>query len=383
MAGMVLAAVSDFGWGSIGKLRLILDRLGGVDVALDEATASWANSGELLGARHRVAGHRDRRDAAVALVINDPRAADEISDIGVPVVYVDSLPYLWTLPSEIPRRAALHCAQRSPLAELPAGSPLHGRQDLRWIEPIVPPARRRGGRGEGCVVNVGGMHSHLVGGASDAYLRLVVIPLVERLVDGGHTVSAVCGNLPDWACARVTGLVPSTTTIGVHSGRRFEEILSRSDILFTSPGSTTMLQAAAVGIPTVLLPPQNLSQILHPRIYLTPSRSVLHWPSGVLDPETVEKLRPSGEDAVLEYVYESIVAAEKSVSAGRELNDAIDRSVALGSDHRPPLDIEELGTGGAGQVARVIRQALLAPLPRPRTAHRRQAPPAVGGTVGA
>ncbi|MFH8573878.1 hypothetical protein [Streptomyces sp. NPDC017993] len=104
---------------------------------------------------------------AVALVINHPVAADRIARTGTPVVYVDSLPYLWAIVSEVPAAVATSCARRSTASALAPASPLHGSTDVSWVEPKVPPPRRRQGGGS-VVVSAGGLHSHLVGGASDA-----------------------------------------------------------------------------------------------------------------------------------------------------------------------------------------------------------------------
>src|SRR5262249_34326155 len=90
---VLLAGICDFGWGSVGKFRLILDKLPGVNVALLADDDVSKNIQGLLASRHRFVPLPERVD--VGLVINDPRAADCIAKRGVPVIYVDSLPYLW------------------------------------------------------------------------------------------------------------------------------------------------------------------------------------------------------------------------------------------------------------------------------------------------
>lgn len=361
--GLVLVAACDFGWGSIGKLRLVLDELTGVPVALHARHAGAAAVEELLGSRHRFV-HGGEEPPAVALVINDPRAADDIAGLGVPVIYVDSLPYLWTTPAEVPRQVALYCAQRSPARALPPDSPLDGRAGIRWIDPIVPPSSRRRGGG-GVVVNVGGLHSHLSGTAVDVYLRAVVLPLARILGSSGRPVAAVCGNLPHWAVRELTGLLPPGTRVGAQTPYEFEATLRRADLLVTSPGSTTMLQAAATGVATVLLPPQNLSQLLNAELYARPGPAVVAWPDSVIDRARVEALRPAGEDTVLEYVYGAIAGV--TAPALTAVAAAMSGALEAGESALSPA-LADLGSRGAGQVARLVRQALLAPLPRPRPA---------------
>jgi hydroxymethylcytosylglucuronate/cytosylglucuronate synthase len=362
---VLLASVCDFGWGSVGKLRLILDELDGVEVALDpRSTISDAATELLRDARQFVACARE--NATAALVINDPVAANDLTDIGVPTIYVDSLPYLWTTPAEVPRPTAVYCVQRTPFRELRPDSPLANRPGITWIEPIVPRARGRRG-GTGIVVNVGGLHSHLAGSSTGAYLRMVVLPLAELLAGGGRPVAAVCGNLPPWACRELAAILPDSTEIGGRTPYEFEALLRRTDLLITSPGSTTLLQAAALALPTMLLPPQNLSQILNAEIFAKAGSGVVHWPSSVLDRTEVDRLRPRGEDAVLEHIYGAINAAEQRPQVRVEVATAIRSAFeTLPAEGALSVDVSALGTGGAAQVGRLVRQALFAPFPRRR-----------------
>jgi hydroxymethylcytosylglucuronate/cytosylglucuronate synthase len=254
---VLLVAACDFGWGSLGKLGLVLDQLPGIPVALDRAFSLASTVQRMLGDRHRF---RDcpRADAAVGLVINDPSAADQMAASGLPVIYVDSLPYLWTTQEEIPKSVAVYCAQRAPTG-LPLDSPLANRRDLRWVDPLVPKARGRRG-GAGIVLNIGGLHSHLTGDSADAYLRLVLLPIARLLSQGAYSVSAVCGNLPAWAERELRSLFSEQVRIGAQTPHQFERTLSRADTLITSPGSTTLLQAAAIGLPTSLFPLKILAK---------------------------------------------------------------------------------------------------------------------------
>lgn len=372
---VLLASACDFGWGSLGKLRLVLDELPDVAVALDAGSSLSSTVRSMLGDRHSFI-ECEREDASVGLVINDPKVADKLTKCGLPVIYVDSLPYLWTTQEEIPRSVAVYCAQKPP-KNLPADSPLANRRDIMWVDPIVPRARGRRG-GSGIVINVGGLHSHLSGDSTHAYIRLAVMPLARLLADASYPVAAVCGNLPRWAVRELSGVFPAETKIGPQTPHEFQQTLSRADTLITSPGSTTLLQAAAIGLPTSLLPPQNLSQILNAELYSSPSASNCTWPPTVIDRAKVDSLRPAGEDTVLEYIYGQIIhaaadgATEATMTTGFA---AVLRELATGNG--APGHVPALGFNGASQIARVVRQAMLAPLPRPKQVIRGQ-----GGSVG-
>jgi hydroxymethylcytosylglucuronate/cytosylglucuronate synthase len=341
--GILVVAASDFGWGSLGKLRLILDELTDVRTTTHPVSPSRWLSETLLG---EAAPPPGAERATAALVVNDPVLADRIAAEHIPVIYVDSLPYLRHSPDEIARRAALYCAQRWPGQELDAGSPLARLENIRWVEPIVPRQTRRPG-GAGTVINVGGMNSHLSGGAPAAYLRTVVIPLVESFARRGKGVAAVCGNLPAWACEEIGARLPGAA-VGAQSPYEFERTLRTADTLITSPGSTTLLQAAALHLPTALLPPQNLS--------------VASWPTEVIDRQRVDALRAQGEDAVIDYIYSRIVMVEQNDDLAGAVWESVRRAVeSMPGKGALRNEVQDCGHTGASQIARCVRQTMLVP----------------------
>ena len=216
------------------------------------------------------------------------------------------------------------------------------------------------------MINLGGLHSHLVGDTVEAYLRLVLIPLVSELKASGRMVSGVCGNLPGDVCRRVQSMLPDCLAIGPQTPYDFEALLKYADLLVTSPGSTTILQAISLKLPTLLLPPQNLSQILNAQLYSWPGAPIMQWPASVMTMEAVDGLRPQGEDAALAYIYQSISDAARSTGAAADVSSTI-RSALCTAPADGVLDpsLANLGQKGAAQVAQLIKQALLAPIPRP------------------
>jgi hydroxymethylcytosylglucuronate/cytosylglucuronate synthase len=361
----LLAAVCDFGWGSLGKLRLILEKLPAIRLALYGNPDIVGVTKELLGSRHEFSEYSPEQ-SDVAVVINDPVAANSIADLNIPVVYVDSLPYLWTTGAEIPARekVAYYCAQKFPAELFPIASPLRVWNDIRWIDPIVPASHSRRG-GHGIVVNVGGLHSHLVGNAVDGYLHLVLFPLLRVLQSSGREIYAVCGNLSAETRRRLQAVLPKCRVIGAQTPYAFEGILKNADLLITSPGSTTILQAMSIKLPTLLLPPQNLSQIFNAQLYSKPGARIMQWPASVLDNAKVEQLRPQGEDPVLAYIYQSIADSATRPEAVQEVETMICNAVQ-GAPADGVLNhcLSTLGSAGASQVAQLIKQAMFAPIPR-------------------
>ena len=359
----VAVAVCEFGWGSIGKLRLVLDALPDGTPLIPYRFTGVAE--DLLGldrSRHRISD-ADVSEARVALVINDPPMADELAALGVPVIYVDSLPYLWTSESEVPRpeSTVVYCAQKFPRGRLQPFPVLAQRSDLTWIDPIVPAGRRRTG-GEGVVVNIGGVHSHVAQDDLAAYESLVLPPTLDALVRMGMPILAVCGHVSDEMSAALHRILGQDTPVGRQSPKEFESLLRRADLLVSSPGSTTLLQAMVIGLPTVLLPPQNLSQILNARIFSRSDSEPMRWPTDVLCEDSIDAMRHEGEEVVVRHIYASLAAAAQNGEASARVASVIRcslESIPKSGDLRD--SIGDLGSRGADAVARLIRQACFAP----------------------
>jgi hydroxymethylcytosylglucuronate/cytosylglucuronate synthase len=365
----LLAATRHVGWGGVGKLRLILEKLPNACVTLHGDEHSVTKTKRFLGPQHRF----DESPPAkfdVALVINDPPAVSNIAHLDVPIVFVDSLSYVRKTDSEFPPldRLAYYCAQRYPSELLPPTSPLlRNRQNIRWIDQIVPiPQRRRGGRG--IVINLGGLYAYnlagisddLVNRAVDSYLDLVLFPLVRFLQSSNRKILAICGNINEEGCQRLRAIVPEGVAVGPQSGEMFERILTDADLLISAPGSTTLLQAMSIDLPAILLPAQNRSQILNARIYARPGADLMEWPDRVINDAEFERMRLQGPRAVFQYFYQSVIDAASSKELSEEVANVIRRAVSSAPDEgilNPGL--HALGIAGAEQVARLIEQVAL------------------------
>ena len=370
----VLAATRSIGWGAVGKLRVILEKMPFADVVLHGDEETIARTKKFLGPQHALGAPRPLSQFDVALVINDPAPANKIADLGIPVVYVDSIPFLRKTDTDVPdlAKVACYCAQRCSLDFFPATSPLLERwQEIRWIDPIVPtPQSRQGGRG--IVINVGGLYSYNLPGltpelaneaneAVDAYLKLVLFPLVDFLQKSGRKIYAICGNLNADACGRLRAMLPGNVTVGPQSPYAFERILAEADLLITAPGTTTILQAMSIDLPTLLLPPQNRSQFPTARVYSKPDSRIMLWPERVIDMEKLERLGPEGVIGINHYIYKSIIAAANSQALSDEVSKIIHKGVSdAPADGVLNPSASESGFAGADQVAQLVTQVALA-----------------------
>ena len=363
----LLAATRSIGWGGVGKLGLILEKLPSAHVVLHGDEYTNALKKEFLGSHHKFEARPPTR-CDVALVINDAAAANSIADLNVPVVYVDSLPYMRVTDDDIPEKVAFYCAQKYPIELLPLTSPLLRKgHDISWIDPIVPtPQSRHGGRG--IVINVGGLYTYglaglpsdLVNDAVDAYLNLVLFPLVDVLQGTGREISAICGNINTDTCRRLRAIVPDSVTVSPQSPHAFERILADADLLITSPGSTTILQAISINLPTLLLPSQNRSQWFNAQIYSKPNAEIMQWPGSVLDVAELERKLSKGVVALNTYIYRSMIDAATSQDLSDEVSTTI-RNALLNAPDDGVLNprLSALGDAGADQVAQFVKQVAL------------------------
>lgn len=397
----VAVAGAEFGWGSSGKLSAVLAALRERSARPLRFVGLASGLGRPLLAQHAVdrwydlpteapAGERAEAVAKVveaerieaAVVVLDGPAAMALEAAGVPTVFVDSLPFLWTegdLPG-LPLEVSVYCAQQC--VELPQEclGVLGSVRDLRWVEAVIgappeaPEPRRSHPRTfRKALVNLGGLRAPDL--ADWTRYPEIVVPAVLNALDAyGVREAHVAGNLPAELTERLHAASGATldVTAGPLSHGDFLHRLATCDVLLTSPGLTTLLEAGSLSVPTVCLPPQNLSQIFNGRFH---SRAVLAdvrvaWPSAVFTEEEALARRSQGEDAALRLIYGGITAAAEAGNAPRSV--AAVRDGVLEALRRASAGAAwdglaaRVGTGGAAQVAGALLDVLdREPVPGP------------------
>ncbi|MEV7749680.1 hydroxymethylcytosylglucuronate/cytosylglucuronate synthase [Streptomyces griseofuscus] len=368
----------DFGWGSAGKLHAVLTeltartapppRLIGVGTVLGRSLLAklpvdtWydqpSSTGELrdLLRRHQV---------TAALVVLDSKFAAALLAAGCPTVFVDSLPYLWTDKDTIPHDVTHYCAQLCESLPRTCWEQLRRIERLTWTEAILsaPAPTQRAGTPGLAVLNFGGLHSPFSQGSANAYSGLVAEPAVRALSDAGFRTLEICGNID----ATVLPERDIPTGIAVNAGPRsheeFLDLLDQAQLLVTSPGLTTLLEAGQRCLPTVCVPPQNVSQILNGDRFASAVEAACRvpWPSEVLDPRQVDAVRAQGEHAALSVVYGAIERAARQAHPWvrrrlqRDISTAIEHSRAV-RDWGGLLG--RTGSRGAHQVVQRLTEVL-------------------------
>ncbi|MFI6445945.1 hydroxymethylcytosylglucuronate/cytosylglucuronate synthase [Kitasatospora sp. NPDC050543] len=378
---------AEFGWGSSGKLSAVLSALRDRSAPPLRFVGLASGLGRPLLAEHTVDDWYDLPDdpgrlaptvreivrsqgVRAAVVVLDGAAATALLAVGVPTVFVDSLPFLWSEGDRaaLPLDATVYCAQKS--VELPPEcmDVLADAPGLRWVEAVIARPRaseseRGAGRSTGrpyrrALVSLGGLRAPRLGDPAH-YPRLVVPAALEALAAHGVEEVHIAGNLPGDLAGRLidASVAPPRTTTGPLGHGAFLDRLDDCDVLLTSPGLTTLLEAGDLNVPTVCLPPQNLSQIFNGRYHSQALKAPLRvlWPKYVLAEDDALALRSEGEDHALELIYGAIGAAAQGdhrQAVSHTLRDGVLEALrrSAGVDDWGALTTA-VGTGGAAQVA--------------------------------
>lgn len=377
----ILVSGVNFGWGSAGKLSSVLRALRSrTDL---EVTGIGTELGRPVLADLGIARWRtvDASDAAqvdalvaelapdLALVILDPALATALQGAGCPVVYVDSLPFLWTEHDPLPVDVELYCAQRTLPLPPAAESALGGVRNLTWVPPIVPDSAglaRAASRAESgavgrdaglAVLNLGGLHSPFTGGTDDSYQRLVLKPALDALSRAGAERVVITGNLPPDAVLPRTGAMTVEARKCAHGD--FVDLLLRAGRIMTSPGLTTLLEIAAIDRNAVLLPPQNLSQVLNGDLveHACSARLRTSWPGQVLTRASIDTWHRQGEEYAVERMRARIAdacAEHLREVVRRELTTGLDKGLDLLANGAPSFARIAQDFDGAERVAAEI-----------------------------
>ncbi|GCD95662.1 hydroxymethylcytosylglucuronate/cytosylglucuronate synthase [Embleya hyalina] len=341
----VIVSGAEFGWGSSGKLGAILTALRKRTAVPLRFVGLASGLGRPVLAEHAIERWYDLPDdaedlpeavtaisgaeaAAAAVVVLDGVVAKATEAAGVPTVFVDSLPFMWGEGDRaaLPLEATVYCAQKC--VELPAEcrDVLASVRALRWVGAIVGTSARAertasaaGRAHRSALVSLGGLRAPRLVDCT-AYPRIVVPAVLEALAAHGVREVHLAGNLPADLAGRLVdaSITPPHVTTGALAHGAFLDRLADCDVLLTSPGLTTLLEAGRRHVPTLCLPPQNLSQIFNGRFH---SRAIgtktrITWPKAVFAEEEALSLRTRGEDHALERIYAGIAAAAAD-TAGR------------------------------------------------------------------
>lgn len=379
---LVLFDAAPFCFGPASTLQVVLDELLGSD--LDLVLLSSGTTAEFMAnydaqcvqvacdtedldqlARH----HALFQKCALFVSNTNPVSARYAVEVGAPVLYLDTLFWMWDEIDPAIAQSAIYVAQSFRGIEENRWRIGRDISDFRIVGPLVRPGRPRARKGE-CLVSYGGMSSKLtIPGVTNRYAwvmtRLLLsaferAPAFDKYVFRGsaRVMEALAREFGDSRCE--FGFAPRAQHV--------EEMATARNVLL-SPGLTGAYEALASEAPTWLLPPQNYSQQLQAEVFLNseaPPFQGRHWrhiypdfdlPPYTPEPEAVARVSGSvlrfEEDAEAQTLYVAALAQALPIARPASVGPA---SVALGAGL--------VGEGGAAEVARMITAAAAAPRAR-------------------
>jgi hypothetical protein len=205
------------------------------------------------------------RESDVVVSVMNPNAAEVAAQLDVPCVYVDMLLWMWDRPPRVPPSVTRYFAE---------GFNGVGESVERWrdwlprvevVAPLIVPAKPVNPRQQADVlVNFGGLSSWLMPQDSlITYARTMVEVVVEALANWPGRITISAGehvlNRLDSASLRLARR--DVRFVDLSQAEYLRE-LERSRFLVSSPGLHATQEALVRRIPCLLLPSQNLSQVL-------------------------------------------------------------------------------------------------------------------------
>ena len=242
-------------------------------------------------------------DIKYAIDVLDQDLAIFLKNMGLKVIYVDSLPFMWTKADLIPYEVDYYCAQKYPGYSMnPA---LESIKNFIWVNPITLGKVSKQTKG-GIVINFGGLHSPF--GEGKEYFEIVMktlLPMLPKkniIITGGSNVVKLARKLlPE---------IPSVT----YSHEEFLARVSNTELFITSPGLTTIYETCEMNINTIIIPPQNLSQFYNIDIAerICKNVKVLRWNNINLSMKKIGTFKDKTEEETVKYIYEQIHDLSKS-----------------------------------------------------------------------
>jgi hypothetical protein len=375
---MILLDAAPFCFGPASTLQVVLDELPTSE--LDLILLSSGTTAEFMADydpkcaqitcdtedRDQLAQHHALFQKCALFVSNtNPISARYALEVGVPVLYLDTLFWMWDEIDPEIARSAIYVAQSFSGIEENRRRIGGGIADFRVVGPLIRPGSSRERNGD-CHISYGGMSSKLIiPGETNRYAwvmtRLLLsaferAPAFDKYLFRGSTrvMDALSREFRDSRCE--FGFAPRA--------RHVEEMAKARNVLL-SPGLTGAYEALASNAPTWLLPPQNYSQQLQADFFLNGNRSFQgrHWrdiypdfelPAYLPEPEAVAR------------VSAAISRFEEDAEAQNRYVRALAKALPIARPASVGWSSELVGNSGATHVANMIMEAMS----RPRVTRR-------------
>lgn len=315
----ILAVTSCFGLGPVGKLSAIVEA--------SKNDFNWFASGEEFDInifndkkvfvdkyftmdKTEIKKFIDKYNIKYALVVLKNKMARLLLELGVKVIYVDSLPFMWSIEDaktgKIPYNVDCYCAQKTIELSKQSNNLFADVKNLVWVNPIINTNNNNLDNDESeefILINIGGLHSPTTDGFD--YVEVVV----KSIVDFYRHIKVIITTSSKASCELVKYFQEySNVSIKVLTQKDFLGYIKNSKIFFTSPGLTTMLESRCVVDKVIFLPPQNISQFYNVEYgkEIFKYYKEITWNNSSLSLKGLEKYLDKDEHGVIQIINDDI-----------------------------------------------------------------------------
>ena len=317
----IIIGTNNFGLGPVGKVSSIVTGLSdeysffacGNEFDLNIFKDGTFKDTLFSKDKEKIANFIKKHKINYAVVVLDVELATILMNLNVKVIFVDSLPFMWTQADIdeglLPLDATVYCAQKCCNLTEASKKVLAQVKNLKWINPIQSKLEKkyRPYEEDYIHINVGGLHSPI--GNGESYIKTVIIPLLK--IFKSEKIIITCGTTAKISILnelKNEGIDSRNIKVETLQQKDFISSINNAKLFLTSPGLTTIYETESLHKPTIILPPQNLSQFYNIEYAkkILDEYKTINWDTQKLNLDYLQSILPKGETYVVDKIYEFI-----------------------------------------------------------------------------
>ena len=317
----IIIGTNNFGLGPVGKVSSIVTTLSdeyNFFACGNEFDLNIFNNGTFKDTlfskdKEKISNFVEKYNIDYAIVVLDVELATILMNLNVKVIFVDSLPFMWTQADIdeglLPLDATVYCAQKCCNLTEASKKVLAQVKNLKWINPIQSKLEKkyRPYEEDYIHINVGGLHSPI--GNGESYIKTVIIPLLK--IFKSEKIIITCGTTAKISILnelKNEGIDSRNIKVETLQQKDFISSINNAKLFLTSPGLTTIYETESLHKLTIILPPQNLSQFYNIEYAkkILDKYKTINWDTQKLNLDYLQSILPKGETYVVDKIYEFI-----------------------------------------------------------------------------
>ena len=317
----IIIGTNNFGLGPVGKVSSIVTTLSdeyNFFACGNEFDLNIFNNGTFKDTlfskdKEKISNFVEKYNIDYAIVVLDVELATILMNLNVKVIFVDSLPFMWTQADIdeglLPLDATVYCAQKCCNLTDASKKVLAQVKNLKWINPIQSKFEKkyRPFEEDYIHINVGGLHSPI--GNGESYIKTVIIPLLK--IFKSEKIIITCGTSAKISILnelKNEDIDSRNIKVETLQQKDFIASINNAKLFLTSPGLTTIYETESLHKPTIILPPQNLSQFYNIEYAkkILDEYKTINWSTQKLNLDYLQSILPKGETYVVDKIYEFI-----------------------------------------------------------------------------